>query len=90
MAPERLHPPRETIVRASQWLANTIIEMDQKSIEKNYTFLTHAARALALWRGKFAGEIEVKIPGDKSGNEIAETSAAESSSCHGESSWNST
>ena len=56
MAPQSLHPPRETIVRAAQWLSRTIIEMDQRTVEKNYTFLTHAARALSLWRGKFPGE----------------------------------
>ena len=58
MAPQKLHPPRETIVRASQWLAKTIIEMDDKSIEANYTFLTHSARSLVLWRGKFAEEMD--------------------------------
>lgn len=56
MAPRELHPPRETIVRAGQWLATQISEMEPTEIEKNYTFLTHAARALALWRGKFADE----------------------------------
>ena len=57
MAPEELHPPRESIVRGAQWLARVITEMDQRTIEKNYTFLTHAARSLALWRGKFADEV---------------------------------
>ena len=56
MAPDELHPPRETIVRAGQWLANEIVAMDEKKVEQNYTFLTHAARALALWRGKHADE----------------------------------
>lgn len=56
MAPAEFHPPRETIARAAQWLARTVIEMDTRQIEKNYTFITHAARALALWRGKQAGE----------------------------------
>lgn len=51
MAPEDLHPPRETLIRAAQWLARTIDEMDATTIEKNYTFLTHAGRSLALWRG---------------------------------------
>ncbi|MCA9264924.1 MAG: hypothetical protein KDA60_13785 [Planctomycetales bacterium] len=54
MAPVDLHPPRETIVRGAQWLARTIGEMDARDIESNYTFLTHAARSLALWRGGFA------------------------------------
>lgn len=61
MSPEELHPPRETIVRASQWLASTIVGMDAVQIEKNYTFLTHAGRALALWRGCSAAEFEKRI-----------------------------
>ena len=56
MAPKELHPPRETIIRAGQWLAREIGAMDVQKIQKNYTFLTHAARALALWRGKFPDE----------------------------------
>lgn len=58
MAPKSLHPPRETIVRAGQWLANTIAGMDEKTVQRNYTFLTHAGRALSLWRGKFPDEFE--------------------------------
>ncbi len=58
MAPKELHPPRDTIVRASQWLANEIIVMDPQQIEKNYTFLTHAGRALALWRNTLPAEFE--------------------------------
>ena len=56
MAPRELHPPRETIIRAGQWLAREIGSLDIEKVQKNYTFLTHAARALALWRGKFADE----------------------------------
>jgi hypothetical protein len=51
MAPEELHPPREVMVRAGQWLAREIEVMDQETVLKNYTFLSHAGRALALWRG---------------------------------------
>lgn len=57
MAPNELHPPRETIVRAAQWLSRIVIEMEPERIERNYTFLTHAGRALALWRGGFADEL---------------------------------
>ena len=56
VAPESMHPPRDTIIRAGQWLAKEIGEMDSQKVEKNYTFLTHAARALALWRGANAAE----------------------------------
>ena len=62
MAPQTLHPPRETIVRAAQWMTRVITEMDDESIAANYTFLTHSARSLVLWRGKFADEVDVKVP----------------------------
>lgn len=51
-----LLPPRESLVRAGQWLVREIQQMEPKSIEKNYTFLTHAGRALSLWRGEFPAE----------------------------------
>lgn len=51
IAPKELHPPRETLIRAGQWLVHEIEKMDDKAIDDNYTFLTHAGRALALWRG---------------------------------------
>lgn len=52
MAPEELHPPRDTLIRAGQWLVREIDQMSDKSIADNYTFLSHAGRALALWRGE--------------------------------------
>ncbi len=50
MAPAEFHPPREVLVRAGQWLSKEIESMDGPAIEKNYTFLSHAGRALRLWR----------------------------------------
>jgi hypothetical protein len=52
LAPAEVQPPRETVVRAGQWLVRTLLELDQKDIEAAYGPYTHAARALALWRGK--------------------------------------
>jgi len=52
LAPEEVQPPRETIVRAGQWLARTLLELDQKDLEAAYGPYTHAARALALWRNR--------------------------------------
>ena len=51
LAPEEVQPPRETIVRAGQWLAKTLVEMDQKELTAAYGPYSHAARALCLWRG---------------------------------------
>jgi hypothetical protein len=50
LAPEEVQPPRETIVRAGQWLARTLVEMDEKDLLDAYGPYTHAARALCLWR----------------------------------------
>ena len=61
IAPARLLPPRESIVRAGQWLSRTIIDMEPAQVETNYTFLTHAARALALWRGGLPAEFECLV-----------------------------
>ena len=52
LAPDEVQPPRETIVRAGQWLARTLIEMDEKELTATYGPYSHAARALCLWRSK--------------------------------------
>lgn len=56
MAPEEVQPPRENVVRAGQWMAAKILSLSEKQVRDNYTFLTHAGRALVLWRGKFPAE----------------------------------
>ncbi len=57
MAPEHLLPPRETLIRAGQWMVVELEKMDEANVRKNYTFLTHAGRSLALWRGGFPHEL---------------------------------
>ncbi len=66
LAPEEVHPPRETIIRAGQWLVRTIQGMDDAQIKDNYTFLSHAGRALALWRGRFPAELALQLPAPSS------------------------
>ena len=51
LAPDEVQPPRETIVRAGQWLVHTLTEMDERELLGAYGPYTHAARALCLWRG---------------------------------------
>ena len=51
LAPEEVQPPRETVIRAAQWLARTLVEMDEQELHSAYGPYTHAARALCLWRG---------------------------------------
>lgn len=60
MAPEDLLPSRGVIHRASAWLSETIKAMPPASIRDDYTYLTHAGRALALWRGRFPHECRVE------------------------------
>lgn len=57
LAPEGVQPPRETIVRAAQWLVRTLLEMDERDLKEAYGPYTHAARALCLWRGKEAWQV---------------------------------
>jgi hypothetical protein len=64
LAPEEVQPPRETIVRAGQWLCNTIVGIDQKDLATSYGPYSHAARALCLWRGKEAFPMWQQITAD--------------------------
>jgi hypothetical protein len=52
LAPEEVLPPREHIIRACQWLARTLPEMEPREVAEYYGPLSHAARALCLWRAK--------------------------------------
>jgi len=49
-APEEVHPPRETLTRAAQWVIHAIEQQEISEIKEQYAFATHAANALALWR----------------------------------------
>jgi hypothetical protein len=57
LAPDEVQPPRETVIRAAQWLARTLVEMDQKDLIEAYGPYTHAARALCLWRSVECGDL---------------------------------
>jgi hypothetical protein len=61
MIPEKLAPAilpeREVIVRAGQWVVKTVDAMEDRDIVRHFTFLSHAGRSLALWRGKLAYEV---------------------------------
>jgi len=60
IAPEETLPPRETIIRAGQFLVAEVEDLDDATVKKNYTFLTHVGRALALWRGALPAEWEAQ------------------------------
>ncbi len=51
LAPEEIQPPRESIVRAGQWLTRSLLELDARQLHDAYGPYSHAARALCLWKG---------------------------------------
>ena len=56
LAPKEVQLPREQIVRAAQWLAIAMHEVDDHTLAQQYGPFSHAARALCLWRGAEAWE----------------------------------
>ena len=50
LAPQELHPPREQIEKAAQWIIKTTKEQSDQEILQRYTFFSHVGSALALWR----------------------------------------
>lgn len=56
LAPEEIHPPREVLIRAAQWVIRALDQVEQSEIKEQYAFATHAANALALWRGTSPAE----------------------------------
>jgi hypothetical protein len=57
LAPQAVQPPREVVIRAAHWLVSEILDFSEAEIRSNYTYLSHAGRALALWRGQFPAEV---------------------------------
>jgi hypothetical protein len=56
-APAECLPPDETLVRASQWLVRELDGLTPQQVDQFYPFLTHAGRALTLWRGRWPHEV---------------------------------
>ncbi len=50
IAPEELHPPREFILKAADWVIQTTTDQSDSDIAGKYTFFSHVGNALALWR----------------------------------------
>lgn len=67
ISPEAVQPPRETKIRASQWLATEVEKMSDDVIRDNYTFLSHVGRALALWRGALPAQQWQRLDCDQAG-----------------------
>jgi hypothetical protein len=51
IAPEDLHPPREQILKAADWIIALTASKSVEDISRQYTFYSHVGNALALWRG---------------------------------------
>jgi hypothetical protein len=50
IAPEDLHPPREMIRKAADWIIKDTTSKTPQEILSNYTFYSHVGNALSLWR----------------------------------------
>ena len=50
IAPLELHPPRDRILKAADWLVANVETTPQDQIDANYTFYSHVGKALAMWR----------------------------------------
>lgn len=61
-APKECHPPREVLAKAGQWLVRTIDDLTPEQTENYFTFLSHAGRALSIWRGKYPYEVKLNEP----------------------------
>ena len=52
LAPQELHPPRSTLAAGGQWLVRTVDDLSEDDTQQLFTYLSHAGRALSLWRGR--------------------------------------
>ncbi len=66
IAPETLHPPRDQIRQAAAWVIQKTLERTDTEIISDYTFYSHVANAMCLWRkttpAKFWMEWETTHP----------------------------
>lgn len=61
LAPDDVQPPRDVVVRAADWIVATVDELSEREVHAYYTYLSHAGRALSLWRGRFPHEVELAV-----------------------------
>ncbi len=74
LAPEEILPPRPVVVAAAQWLVRAVDRLTPEEITQYYTYLSHAGRALALWRGRLPGSVDLHAP--TINTELADTELA--------------
>jgi len=83
LAPKEVLPPREVVVAAGKWLGDTILGLSDDEVGSYYTYLSHAGRALSLWRGRFPAQVDLTesagqqaLTGAKSRSHRAESALA--------------
>ncbi len=57
LAPEEVLPPRQVVRDAARWIVEQVDDFSERDVTRYYTYLSHAGRALALWRGRFPHEV---------------------------------
>jgi hypothetical protein len=62
LAPVEVQPPHEVVKKAAQWICRTIDDLSPEQIESYYSPLSHAGRALTLWRGRLPHEVALDSP----------------------------
>lgn len=73
LAPPEALPPRETVIRAAQWLARAMLEVDDATVALDYGPFSHGARALCLWRGREAAEVWRSLESSATQTDLAAT-----------------
>lgn len=61
IAPLELHPPREQIEKAADWVIANILSQSDEDLLRQYTFYSHIGNALALWRKTHPAEFWARI-----------------------------
>ena len=60
IAPVELHPPREAIRKAADWIIQTSAAQTKSEFGQRYTYFSHVGNALALWRKTHPAEFWMK------------------------------
>lgn len=64
IAPKELHPPREMILKAADWVIKTTTEQSDADILQRYTFFSHVGNSMALWRKTHPADFWMKWEAD--------------------------
>lgn len=65
LAPKELLPPRQVVIDAAQWIVRTVDSLTADQIQEYNSYLSHAGRALALWRGELPSEVDLSGTGTR-------------------------